>query len=591
MARQFQHPPLDRAPGTIRLLILGHDLHPEDGRLRCKLVASSIHANYEALSYTWGKPDDFGLKIWVNDCHFSVRQNLYCALTALRSTEDRYLWIDALCINQDDTTEKGNQVGMMDLVYEKAAQVLVWLGYPDELYVRTMSTKDPSNSPFNETLEEELLPAFELVKAIVEGRNKNPLAFDEWGHFRPYFRRKWIPHWKQLADLFAASYWRRLWIVQEFGLATKLQILYGTSTCDGLTFLLFRELLFRLPIWAAREDKQALFHATAAAPDIGLSMQRILDSQAMFTPARVKESTYGNSLEDLLSKCEEQLCAERRDKVYAIRRLPHDVKAGDIPIDYNISILELYERTLAWSCKREGNSWVDRFSWVVLRALLGPLSLEDSPADMFDPGLPRVQDLSHLQSTLAAYDISTLLINQIWLVPLHLPWIDATLDHIQNPEALLKEIPESFQGQNRSDLLSSLERLWEVDPKSILAIRAGPKPGGVKLFSFKIGTETRLGLGPSCIQDSDILCRLSGTETVAICRHEHDDYHFVGRAAIGYGQRGKKKADVTKHHPLWPPPNLDVYSGKVDNPTLVRKWKVGLEMLQALTCPLKWRKS
>ncbi|KAE9379583.1 heterokaryon incompatibility, partial [Stipitochalara longipes BDJ] len=146
-------------------------------RLQCRLVTSNIDADYEALSYTWGKPDSFDLKIWVNDCHFSVRQNLHCALKALRSTGDRYLWIDTLCINQDDSHEKGHQVGMMDLIYEKAKQVLVWLG------------------------------------------KKNPLGFDEWGHLRPYFRRKWTPHWKQLADLFAAAYWRRLWIVQEVGLA------------------------------------------------------------------------------------------------------------------------------------------------------------------------------------------------------------------------------------------------------------------------------------------------------------------------------------------------------------------------------------
>ncbi|PMD34326.1 HET-domain-containing protein, partial [Hyaloscypha variabilis F] len=173
------YPILDRLSGTIRLLVLSQDLHPEDGRLRCRLVVSSIDAKYEALSYSWGTPDSFDLKIWVNDCHFAVRQNLYCALTALRTTGDRYLWIDALCINQDDSNEKGHQVGMMDLIYEKAEQVLVWLGC----------------------------------------RNKNPRGFDEWVHFRPFFRLKWVAHWKQLAEIFTVPYWKRLWIVQEFGLA------------------------------------------------------------------------------------------------------------------------------------------------------------------------------------------------------------------------------------------------------------------------------------------------------------------------------------------------------------------------------------
>jgi hypothetical protein len=42
--------------------------------------------------------------------------------------KNRTLWVDAICINQQDIRERGCQVEMMGDVYSKAARVLVWLG-------------------------------------------------------------------------------------------------------------------------------------------------------------------------------------------------------------------------------------------------------------------------------------------------------------------------------------------------------------------------------------------------------------------------------------------------------------------------------
>ncbi|KAK3368624.1 hypothetical protein B0H63DRAFT_528986 [Podospora didyma] len=50
-----------------------------------------------------------------------VQDNLYSALRCLRTAgEDRWLWVDALWINQDDPREKTHQVGRMAKIYEKA---------------------------------------------------------------------------------------------------------------------------------------------------------------------------------------------------------------------------------------------------------------------------------------------------------------------------------------------------------------------------------------------------------------------------------------------------------------------------------------
>ena len=42
--------------------------------------------------------------------------------------ETRTLWIDALCINQNDERDKTDQVKVMAQIYENASRTLVWLG-------------------------------------------------------------------------------------------------------------------------------------------------------------------------------------------------------------------------------------------------------------------------------------------------------------------------------------------------------------------------------------------------------------------------------------------------------------------------------
>ncbi|KAI1092962.1 heterokaryon incompatibility protein-domain-containing protein [Rostrohypoxylon terebratum] len=81
---------------------------------------------YEALSYTWGAPV-FSLPIQINGIEFFITENLDSALRYLRLTDSkRYLWVDALCINQFDNREKSVQVGRMFSIYQKARRVVAW---------------------------------------------------------------------------------------------------------------------------------------------------------------------------------------------------------------------------------------------------------------------------------------------------------------------------------------------------------------------------------------------------------------------------------------------------------------------------------
>ena len=87
-----------------------------------------------ALSHTWGNPldtreifleTDNGRCVWSRQ----VTVNLEMALRGMRTSEGpRILWIDALCINQQDLREKSHDIRRMRRIYETAYEVVAWLG-------------------------------------------------------------------------------------------------------------------------------------------------------------------------------------------------------------------------------------------------------------------------------------------------------------------------------------------------------------------------------------------------------------------------------------------------------------------------------
>jgi len=124
----WQSPPLDSQSNDIRLLAL----MPGVGKttIRCKQVNASLDddISYEALSYAWGDPKSKAF-IEFESMPFPITANLYSALQQLRPVKaPRYLWIDALCIDQINDSEKSHQVQLMGDIYKRAARVLVWLG-------------------------------------------------------------------------------------------------------------------------------------------------------------------------------------------------------------------------------------------------------------------------------------------------------------------------------------------------------------------------------------------------------------------------------------------------------------------------------
>ncbi|KAH7304127.1 heterokaryon incompatibility protein-domain-containing protein [Rhexocercosporidium sp. MPI-PUGE-AT-0058] len=195
-ASQISYNPIIPSVGHTRVL------HVEAGELneqiRCSLRQTPLDEThpqavvYEALSYTWGDPKP-AHKILLDGMEVGVPANLHAALRRFRNEHEKnsgVIWIDFLCINQEDTDGKNAQVAMMRQVYEQAHRVVVWLGGDSKdgdiayhfLYEATVY--------MNNAYQEEW-----LIRAVDATYNEK--------------------RWRALSRFFDREYWTRIWIVQE----------------------------------------------------------------------------------------------------------------------------------------------------------------------------------------------------------------------------------------------------------------------------------------------------------------------------------------------------------------------------------------
>ncbi|KAK8085434.1 hypothetical protein PG997_006705 [Apiospora hydei] len=212
--------PEDPATSDVRFLeLLPGDF---DEAMHCSLRTCSLknHPKYEALSYVWGdarvtKP------VYVNGHLVQVTSNLTTALRYLRHHQrPRTLWVDAICINQADILEKGQQVPLMGLIYSQCSQTVAWLGLPTPEMMPVISLMSPYLSV--RYWREKALKLYRDVMAYTSSNNTMRRNI--------YYRKL------GLATILVSKfpYWTRIWTYQEFWLPKKTVFVCGTLVFEPL---------------------------------------------------------------------------------------------------------------------------------------------------------------------------------------------------------------------------------------------------------------------------------------------------------------------------------------------------------------------
>jgi hypothetical protein len=143
----FRHDPLDLSKSSLRFVRLEPRLSA-GGLIQCTIAHTTVEASYVCLSYRWG-PLSPSTDILINGKIFSVRENLWDFLSMARENDQlqsQPFWIDALCIDQANTTEKNHQVAQMGQVFSGATCVHVWLGANKDLVTSLRILQDPEKA-------------------------------------------------------------------------------------------------------------------------------------------------------------------------------------------------------------------------------------------------------------------------------------------------------------------------------------------------------------------------------------------------------------------------------------------------------------
>ncbi|GKZ81956.1 hypothetical protein AnigIFM56816_006486 [Aspergillus niger] len=120
---------LDPSANQIRLLTICPDENDENPvRASLHTVSLSDTCDFDALSYVWGATS-VSVDISVDDCLVGVTPNLHAFLRRIRQPNtERTVWVDYVCINQNDISERNSQVALMCQIYSNARSVVAWLG-------------------------------------------------------------------------------------------------------------------------------------------------------------------------------------------------------------------------------------------------------------------------------------------------------------------------------------------------------------------------------------------------------------------------------------------------------------------------------
>ncbi|KAK5458508.1 hypothetical protein LTS15_004590 [Exophiala xenobiotica] len=284
-----------------------------------RITQYAIHRRppYVAISYTWGSAAAGDTR--------EIRVNG----RAFRRGEARFLWIDALCIDQQNLEERNWHVQRMARIYDSAQKTVVWLGMPSE------DRRQARGLEF----------VVELAGAAA-GARQGAGAGAAGGAWEVMERME--ARWRNLLELCRGVYWTRTWIIQEFLRAREVEVVVGTASLEWTLF----EDVVRLVREKERERGRR-----GGSEDVPAWMGEFMHTLPVRLTGR-RISHEQSTLEELLAEFYDSKCAERRDKIYGVLGIADDCgedETGQVRgprPDYAKNIVDVYFEVCKHLCQK-----------------------------------------------------------------------------------------------------------------------------------------------------------------------------------------------------------------------------------------------
>ena len=318
-------------------------------KLQCLMIEVSLsdltEYEYLAMSYTWGSPDD---KVSI-PCGSSgeivmIPRNLYAALLCLATepwqgalnTGDPigyslWIWADAICIDQSNLAERGQQVQLMRQIYQSASSVLVWLGPREGTDQGLVELIDGLHQRLNKATKGQDPHSLDLV------------ALRDAGQIPGAAAREWV----RLGNFYQESWFTRKWVIQEVACAKRIGLMKGPLVIPWDPLWQLPELLISTNlisvVKSAQLDNARLRNEESEWKLNGLRQAYLMSIQRI----SLQRKTPANLFE-LLCRFRDSLATEEKDHIFAVVGISSD---GDHPAyrpDYTREVKEVYGE-VAWT--------------------------------------------------------------------------------------------------------------------------------------------------------------------------------------------------------------------------------------------------
>lgn len=325
---KYRYTPLK--DNEIRIIYL--DTGEETAPLSLTLVHVSLEnpPEYEALSYCWGSSEQdkqVECRDQSSDGILRITNSLERAIISLRSSSRR-LWIDQICINQEDYSERAQQVKLMGAIYTKTTRVVVWLGEADEQTEIAFRLLHETGDRLWQQIQK-LGPERGAFKP------ENPHSV----HYPLELTSADDPEWVALRRLFRRPWFSRVWTFQEAVLARNGVFHCGANTVGMSLFFAVVEAVVALDrqgpgnkahLKGEEEIFQAIFMCNQIKTRFA-TRSDILD----FAGFRVN---IDNLARDMMARN----TSEPHDKIYGMLGIVGDVNPVTFPVEYRIPYRMLY---------------------------------------------------------------------------------------------------------------------------------------------------------------------------------------------------------------------------------------------------------